>query len=102
MLSVDFLKGLHLTLRVKITQQKNPPTKLEEIIDDARSFDQSYYQSIQWKDRIMGWTPRPAPHTMFTPCTTFTPQTRDPNAMDVDKIEINRLSIEERDRYMKE
>jgi len=46
MLSVDFLKGLHLMLRVKITQQKNPLTKLEEIINDARSFNQSYYQSI--------------------------------------------------------
>ena len=73
MLAVDFLKGLHLTLRVKIVQQKNPPTKLEEIINDARSFDQSYYQSIQWKDRITGWMPRPVPHTMFTLRTTFTP-----------------------------
>jgi len=102
MLSVDFLKHLHLMLRVKITQQKNPPTKLEEIIDNARLFDQSYYQSIQWKDRIMGWTPRPAPRTTFTPCTMFTPWARDPNAMDVDRIGIDRLSIEERDRYMKE
>jgi len=102
MLSVDFLKRLHPMLRVKITQQKNPPTKLEEIIDDARSFDQSYYQSIQWKDRIMGWMPRPAPRTTFTPCTTFTPWARDSNTMDVDRIEINRLSIEEQDRYMKE
>jgi len=73
MLTVDFLKGLHPTLRVKITQQKNPPTKLEEIIDNTRSFNQSYYQSIQWKDRIMGWMPRPAPHTTFTPRTTLTP-----------------------------
>jgi len=102
MLTVDFLKGLHPMLRVKITQQKNPPTKLEEIIDDARAFDQSYYQSIQWKDRITGWTPRLAPCTTFTPHSTFTPRARDPNAMDVNKIEIDRLSIEERDRYMRE
>jgi len=102
MLTVDFLKGLHLMLRVKITQQKNPPTKLEEIIDDTRAFDQSYYQSIQWKDKITGWMPRPAPCITFAPCTTFTPRTRDPNAMDVDRIEIDRLSIEEWDRYMRE
>ena len=102
MLAVDFLKGLHPMLRVKIVQQKNTPTKLEEIIDDARAFDQSYYQSIQWKDKIMGWMPRPAPHTTFTPCSMFTPQARDPNAMDIDSIEIDRLSIKERDRYMRE
>jgi len=102
MLAVDFLRGLHPTLRVKIVQQKNAPTTLEEIIEDARAFDQSYYQSIQWKDRITGWTPRPAPRTTFMPRTTFTLRTRDPNAMDIDSIEINRLSIEERDRYMKE
>ena len=102
MLAVDFLKGLHLMLRVKIVQQKNAPTMLEEIIDDTRAFNQSYYQSIQWKDKITGWTPRPAPHTTFTPCSTFTPRTKDPNAMDIDSIEIDRLSIEERDRYMRE
>ena len=96
MLAVDFLRGLHPMLRVKIVQQKNTPTTLEEIIDDARPFDQLYYQSIQWKDKITGWTPRPAPRT------TFTPQARDPNAMDIDSIEIDRLSIEERDRYMRE
>jgi len=73
MLAVDFLRGLHLTLRVKIVQQKNAPTMLEEIIEDARAFDQSYYQSIQWKDKITGWTPRPAPRTTFMPCSTFTP-----------------------------
>jgi len=72
-LAVDFLKGLHPMLRVKIVQQKNTPTKLEEIIDDARAFNQSYYQSIQWKDKITGWTPRLVPHTTFTPCSTFTP-----------------------------
>jgi len=102
MLAVDFLRGLHPMLRVKIVQQKNAPTTLEEIIEDARAFDQSYYQSIQWKDRIMGWTPRPAPHTTFTPRTTFNLRARDPNAMDIDSIEIDRLSIEERDRYMRE
>jgi len=101
-LAVDFLRGLHPMLRVKIVQQKNAPTMLEEIIEDARAFDQSYYQSIQWKDRITGWTPRSAPRTTFTPRTTYNPRTRDPNAMDIDSIEIDRLSIEERDRYMKE
>jgi len=95
MLAVDFLRGLHPTLRVKIVQQKNAPTTLEEIIEDARAFDQSYYQSIQWKDRITGWMPRPVPRTTFTPHSTFTQRTRDPNAMDIDSIEIDRLSIEE-------
>ena len=70
MLAVDFLKGLHPMLRVKLVQQKNTPTKLEEIINDARAFDQSYYQSVQWKDKITGWTPRLAPHTTFTPRAT--------------------------------
>jgi len=72
MLAVDFLRGLHPMLRVKTVQQKNTPTTLEEIIKDARAFDQSYYQSVQWKDKITGWTPRPAPHTTFTPCSMFT------------------------------
>jgi len=102
MLAVDFLRGLHPTLRVKIVQQKNASTTLEEIIEDARAFDQSYYQSIQWKDRITGWTPKPAPRTTFTPRSTFTLQARDPNTMDINSIEIDRLSIEERDRYMRE
>ena len=76
MLSVDFLKGLHPTLRVKITQQKNPPTKLEEIIDDARSFNQSYYQSIQWKDRITDGCPdqHPVPHSHRALCLPHEPE----------------------------
>ena len=48
MLAISFLKGLHPSLWTKITSQKNPPKKLEEIIEDARAPNRSYYQDQQW------------------------------------------------------
>jgi len=57
MLPPAFLKGLSPTLRKKIIEQKEPPKTLKGIIDDARKYKQSYYQSLQWKDKIMRWQP---------------------------------------------
>jgi len=45
MLPPAFLKGLSPMLRRKIIEQKEPPKTLKGIIDDARKYEQSYYQS---------------------------------------------------------
>ena len=79
MLAMLFLKGLHPSLRTKITSQKNPLKKLEEIIEDARAFDRSYYQDQQWKNTVMAWQPA---------CQPSRPA-RDPNAMDIDRLTID-------------
>ena len=92
-LLVLFLQGLNPALRRKITDQKDRPDKLKDIIDDARKFDQSYYETRTWdniKTSVMDWKPkqqnRPA----------YSQKAHDPDAMDID-----RLTIEERNEYMK-
>jgi len=95
MLPPAFLKGLSPTLRKKIIEQKEPPKMLKGIIDDARKYEQSYYQSLQWKDEITRWQLTCSlPHTPIHPAYTSKP--RDPETMDID-----RLSINERNDYMK-
>jgi hypothetical protein len=87
-----FLEHLNPSLRDKIETQKEPPETLAKIIDDARKFDKSYYRSQSWKTKLMGWQPNRS-----LPRASYTPKARDPDAMD-----INRLTIQERDQYMKE
>jgi len=84
-----FLDGLNPRLRDKIEDQKDAPKTLAGIIDDARRFEKSHYRKTT-KNRVMNWQPnRPS-------CPAFTPRARDPNAMDID-----RMSIDERNEYMK-
>jgi len=95
MLPPAFLKGLSPMLRKKIIEQKEPPKTLQGIIDNARKFEQSYYQSLQWKDNIAKWQPMCS--LLRSPIQpAYTPKTRDPDAMD-----INRMSIDKRNEYMK-
>ena len=82
-------------LRKKIIEQKEPPRTLKGIIDDARKYEQSYYQSLQWKDDITRWQPMHLlPHSLMWPA--YTPKPQDPDAMD-----INRMSIEEWNDYLR-
>jgi len=85
-----FLDGLNPRLRDKIKDQKDAPETLAGIIDDARRFEKSHYRKMT-KNKVMNWQPnRPSPRPAFTP------QAQDPNAMDID-----RMSIDERNEYMK-
>ena len=95
MLAPAFMKGLNSMLRRKIIEQKEPPKMLQGIIDDARKYEQSYYQSLQWKDKITRWQ---LTHSLpCSPiCPAYTSKPQDPDAMD-----INRMSIDERNDYMK-
>ena len=89
-LSQIFLKHLNPQLREKIETQKEPPEKIKDIISDATKFDKFYYKSQAWKTKVMGWQPNCSlPHQF--PWASFTPKEQDPNAMD-----INRLTIQER------
>jgi hypothetical protein len=83
---------LNPSLRDKIETQKEPPEKLADIINDARKFDKSYYRSQSWKTKLMGWQPNRS-----LPRAPYIPKARDPDAMDID-----RLTVNERDQYMKE
>jgi len=85
-----FLDSLEPRLRDKIEDQKGAPEMLNGIIDDARRFEKSHYRKTM-KNRVMNWQPN-RPST----CPAFTPRARDPNAMDID-----RMSIDERNEYMK-
>ena len=95
MLSQVFLEHLNPTLREKIETQKEPPEKLKDIIDDARKFDKSYYKNQSWKTKALGWQPNRNLPRQF-PRPSYTPKARDPDAMDID-----RLTIDERNDYMK-
>ena len=78
MLPPTFLKGLSPMLRRKIIEQKEPP----------RKYEQPYYQSLQWKDKITRWQPtRSLPHSPICPAYTSKPQ--DPDAMDIDRLSID-------------
>ena len=91
-----FLEHLNSQLREKIETQKEPPEKLKDIISDARKFDKSYHRNQAWKTKLMGWQPSrslPRQH----PRASYTPKERDPDAMDIDI-----LTIKEREEYMKE
>ena len=60
-LPILFLQGLNPALRRKITDQKDRPDTLKEIISDARKFDQSYYETRTWdtiKTSVMNWKPK--------------------------------------------
>jgi hypothetical protein len=87
-----FLEHLNPSLRDKIETQKEPPEKLADIISDARKFDKSYYRSQSWKMKLMGWQPNRS-----LPRAPYIPKARDPDAMDID-----RLTIDEQNQYMKE
>jgi len=89
MLPPAFLKGLSPTLRRKIIEQKEPPKTLKGIIDNARKYEQSYYQSLQWKDKITRWPlTRSLPHSPIHPAYTSKPQ--DPDTMDIDRLSIDK------------
>jgi len=86
-----FLDSLNPRLQDKIEDQKDAPKMLKDIIEDARRFEKSHYRKTMMKARIMNWQPnQPSPRPALVP------QAQDPNAMDID-----RMSIDERNEYMK-
>ena len=95
-LPVLFLQGLNPALQRKITVQKDRPDTLKEIISDARKFDQSYYETRTWdtiKTSVMNWKPKEMKQQNQP---AYSQKAHDPDAMDID-----RLTIEERNKYMK-
>ena len=95
-LPVLFLQVLNPALRRKITDQKDRPDTLKEIINDARKFDQSYYETRTWdtiKTSVMNWKPK---ETKQQNRPAYSQKAQDPDTMDID-----RLTIEERNEYMK-
>jgi hypothetical protein len=103
-----FMEGLPTSLREKISMMDNPPTTLQGWQDYASKFDNSYRRAKAITARIRGGKPNNDPKKKWQPSRN-SPQrytARDPNAMEVDRvdveeIEINRLSPRERDDHMK-
>lgn len=86
-LSLYFQQGLNKDVCNRIYSCPTLPTTMEE-----------WYQAAQQTDKQL----RILKKIESGAAVMTTHQERDPNAMDIDKIQINRLSAQEREKYFKE
>ncbi|KAF9455406.1 hypothetical protein BDZ94DRAFT_1180040 [Collybia nuda] len=98
-----YMAGLPNALREKILTSDNPPSTMKEWRDKASIYD-NCYGSITAHLRGNSGNNNTAKKYNFRRNTPAGPQqlpNYNPNAMDVDHIEINRLSIQEKDEHFK-
>lgn len=100
-----YKKGLVPSLRDKIANSETPPTTFAGWMEKALAADGNYKLHKSWtqvfgnkgKDQSKKpWKPSHHPTPRYTSHTSHTTTTRDPNAMDID-----RLSVEQRDEHFK-
>lgn len=101
-----YMAGLPSILREKILTSDNPPTNLQQWKDKASVYDNNYRRAKAITAHFRGInrnnnTVKKYNFRKNTPAGPRQLPNYDPNAMDVDRIEINRLSMQEKDEHFK-
>jgi Retrotransposon gag protein len=95
-----FMEGLNVGILQKIFSQQTIPKKMNEWYEQSSKYDAQYRRIREILGRRRGTsstTNTNQTKKTFVPRYTNNRETRDPNAMDVDK-----LTVEEREKHMKE
>lgn len=97
-----FMEGIPTPLMEKISMMEKPPKTIEEWQDYASRYNNQYRRTKAITARLRGNKPNDKKKFSFNRNTParYVPHA-DPNAMDVDRMTINRLSTEQRDEHMK-
>lgn len=98
-----FMEGIPTPLMEKISMMDQPLTTIKGWYECTSKYDNQYRRTKAITARLRGNT-KPGEKKKYNfvrrPPQQYLPR-HDPNAMDVDSITINRLSISERDEHMK-
>ena len=92
-----FMEGLNVGILQKIFAQSTIPKRIDKWYEQASKYDAQYRRIKEILGRHQGISNTNTSQTKRTFTPRYTNTTRDPNAMDVDK-----MTIEERERHMKE
>lgn len=101
-----FMEGINQGILTKIFALETLPTKIEDWYLKASRFDAAYRRLQEINERKKGGPSIGNVKRSFTPryTPTATHSSRDPNAMDIDRVTttINRLTTEQREKHMRE
>ena len=89
------MEGLNVGILQKIFSQPTIPKRIDEWYEQASKYDAQYRRIREILGRCRGTSNTSQPKKTFT--LRYTTTTRDPNAMDVDK-----MTVKEREQHMKE
>lgn len=97
-----FMEGIPGKLMEKIAMMEDPPATLEGWQKCASKLDNNYRRAKAISARIRGDKPKDKKKWQYNRNTParYTPHS-DPNAMDVDRINLDRLSVQDREEHMK-
>jgi hypothetical protein len=99
-----FMEGINQGILTKIFALETLPTKIEDWYLKASKFDAAYRRLLEINERKKGGSSNTNTRRTFTP--RYTPTTahssKDPNAMDVDRIitTIDRLTAEQKEKHI--
>jgi hypothetical protein len=98
-----FMKGINQEILTKIFALKTLPTKIEDWYIKASKFYAAYRCLQEINERKKGGPSTTTTKQQFTPRYMPTTSSKDPNAMEVDRIitTIDRLTTEKREKHMR-
>src|SRR5271168_1707646 len=99
-----FMEGINQGILTKIFALETLPTKIDNWYIKASKFDAAYRRLQEINERKKGGPSTTTPKRQFTPRYTPTTSSKDPNAMEVDRIitTIDRLTTEQREKHIRE
>jgi hypothetical protein len=94
-----FMEGIHKSILQKIFALETVPTTIKDWYEKASRFDSQYRRFQEISKRQTGPTQQTKKNYA---APRYVNHHHDPNAMDIDTTELDRLSIEEREQHMQE